>query len=98
MASGPTGSILRPKGLRTLPDTPTTGVPITRHTVRVYRGKARAAAMAELAIRTDFLIRVLTSANEKMETDLGPAIEALKAECTKAGSAERARRGAEELA
>lgn len=54
--------------------------------------------MAELAIRTDFLIRVLTSANEKMETDLGPAIEALKAESTKADSAERARRGAEELA
>jgi hypothetical protein len=53
-------------------------------------------ALAELAITTDFLIRILTSANDRMGTDLDPDIEALKAEYTKADSAERTGRAAED--
>ncbi len=49
-------------------------------------------ADAELAITTDFLIRILTSANEKLGTDLAPDIEDLKAEYTRTDAAERARR------
>lgn len=37
-------------------------------------------AMGEMAITTDFLIRILTAANDKLGTDLGPDIEALKVE------------------
>jgi hypothetical protein len=41
-------------------------------------------AEAELAITTDFLVKILASANEKMGTDLGPDIESLKAEYARA--------------
>lgn len=40
------------------------------------------AADAELAIATDFLIRILASANGKLGTDLGADIERLKADYT----------------
>jgi hypothetical protein len=51
-------------------------------------------ADAELAIATDFLIRILTSANKKLGTDLGPDIERLKADYTQADAAHRAARTA----
>lgn len=47
-------------------------------------------AEAELAITTDFLIRILTSANEKLGTDLGRDIEQVKADYTQADAAARA--------
>lgn len=49
-------------------------------------------ATGELAITTDFLIRILTAANAKLRVDLGPDIDALKAEYVAADAEERARR------
>lgn len=46
-----------------------------------------ASADAELAIATDFLIRILRSANDKLGTDLGPDIERLKDDYTAADAA-----------
>ena len=51
-------------------------------------------ADAELAIATDFLIRILASANEKLETDLGADINHLKADYTRADAAVRAAKAA----
>jgi hypothetical protein len=51
-------------------------------------------AHAELAIATDFLIRILASANKGLGTDLGPDIERLKADYTQADAAHRAARTA----
>jgi hypothetical protein len=49
-------------------------------------------AMGELAIATDFLIRILTIANEELGTDLDTDIDALKAEYVDEDAKERARR------
>ena len=54
------------------------------------------AADAELAIATDFLIRILTSANEKLGTDLGPEIAQLTADYAEADAAVRAAKAARE--
>lgn len=53
-------------------------------------------ADAELAIATDFLIRILTSANEKLGTDLAGEIDQLKADFTAADAAVRAAKAAVE--
>jgi hypothetical protein len=53
-------------------------------------------ADAELAIATDFLIQILTSANEKLGTDLGPEIEQLQADYTQPDAAVRAAKAAEQ--
>lgn len=53
-------------------------------------------ADAELAIGTDFLIRILTSANDKLGTDLGGEIEQLKADYREADAAVRAAKAAAE--
>jgi Family of unknown function (DUF5677) len=42
-------------------------------------------ARGELAITTDFLIRILTAANDKLGRDLGPDIDALKAGVRRGG-------------
>ena len=52
-------------------------------------------AMAELAIATDFLLKILTSANDAVGADLGEEIEALKSEYRDADAEERARKAAE---
>jgi len=56
-----------------------------------------AEANAELAIATDFLIRILTSANDKVRTDLGAEVEQLKADYTRADAAVRAATEEDEL-
>lgn len=56
----------------------------------------QADADAELAIATDFLIRILTSANDTLGTDLGGDIDQLKAHYTQADAAAHAAKAAAE--